>query len=125
MSGEEVRKVIMSFGVPLVNIARAMGITGQGLNSLLLAKDVKSGTLEELARALGQSVLIFYPDARIDQRNEHGDNIVADRHGTVSGGADPRALMEILERHDRQVEAFQAQIDRLLGIVEQLSSGPS
>lgn len=60
MSGEELDKKLKDAGYVLADVARLLGVPPQSLNQTLNAKDVKSGFLEDLCKALGKDMGFFY-----------------------------------------------------------------
>ena len=60
MSGEEVKKLIKVKGFTFRSIAETIGESEMNLHHMLSAKDVKSGTLERVAKAMGEDVSYFY-----------------------------------------------------------------
>ena len=76
MSGQELKKKIAQQNVSALAIAKKMGISPQALNSTFNAADVKSGTLERIADALGVGMSFFYPT--------DGNSAVASGDGSVA-----------------------------------------
>ncbi|MEG1982746.1 MAG: hypothetical protein RR037_03330 [Alistipes sp.] len=60
MTGEKVRAKIRAKGFTFHSIAQAIGESDANFRCLLLANDVKSGTLERIAVAMGENVAYFY-----------------------------------------------------------------
>ena len=60
MSGEELKAKIKAKGFSLCEIAQRLGETPQNLQGWLKCKDVKSGQIERIAKAMGESVSYFY-----------------------------------------------------------------
>ncbi len=60
MTGEEVKKLIKAKGFTFRSIANAIGESQMNLHHMLSAQDVKSGTLERVAAAMGEDVSYFY-----------------------------------------------------------------
>ncbi len=60
MTGEELKKKIQEHGFTQTMIAQAMGVTSQNVQSLLRSNDVKTGTVEAIARIMGVSVSALY-----------------------------------------------------------------
>jgi hypothetical protein len=60
MKGEQVRTRLLSSGYVLKNIAAAMNETPQNFDMLLRAKDIKTGTIERICRAINKTIDFFY-----------------------------------------------------------------
>lgn len=60
MTGEKVKELIKAKGFTFRSIADAVGESQMNLHHMLSAKDVKSGTLERVAEAMGEDVSYFY-----------------------------------------------------------------
>ena len=61
MDGKSVKEKLRSLGVNLAELATKLGYDNdQRLHSQLKAADVKSGLLEDVARAIGCDVSLFY-----------------------------------------------------------------
>ena len=63
MTGKELKEKIASQKVSSLAIAKKLGISAQALNSTFNAADVKSGTIERIADAIGVKMSFFYPDS--------------------------------------------------------------
>lgn len=71
MDGKAVKEKLRSLGVNLAELAAKLGYDNdQRLHSQLKAADVKSGLLEEVARAIGCDVSIFYGGSRVPGAND-------------------------------------------------------
>lgn len=53
MTGQELKAKLMEVGKTHKDVADFVGVTTQSLSSMILAKDVKSGTVEKTASAAG------------------------------------------------------------------------
>lgn len=62
MTGQELKIKIKEAGRSQKEIAELLGVTAQSLSSVLTAKDVRSGSVEKIADALGIPVGFFYGD---------------------------------------------------------------
>ena len=60
MTGKDVKTKLLASGYVLADIAKEMGIIPQTLNSLLQANDIKTGVLENIAKAINKSVYFFF-----------------------------------------------------------------
>ena len=75
MTGEEVRKKIKSKRRSFKSVAEAIGETPQNFQNMLNAADVKSGTLERIAEALGEPVAYFYEELPIVTMEDYAEYI--------------------------------------------------
>lgn len=88
MDGKSVKEKLRSLGVNLAELATKLGYDNdQRLHSQLKAADVKSGLLEDVARAIGCDVSLFYGGSSIP-----GSNDASAGGGTAVAGVDNRFL---------------------------------
>ena len=80
MRGQEVKDILINSGYVLKDVATAMGIIPQTLQSLLSVDDIKTGVLERIAMAISKSVYFFYTkqnerdgDMLLRQLSEQGE----------------------------------------------------
>ena len=50
MKGEKLKRLIMDSGLPMTKVAEMLGISQQNLSGILSRDDIKTGTLEKVAR---------------------------------------------------------------------------
>ena len=62
MTGIEVKKKLQNNGFSLKMVADLMGETPQNLNSMLNAQDIKTGTVEKIAKAINKSLYFFFEE---------------------------------------------------------------
>lgn len=60
MSGEELKAKIKAKGFMLREVADRLGESPQNLQGWLKSHDVKSGQIERIAQAMGESISYFY-----------------------------------------------------------------
>lgn len=60
MKGEDVRKKLLDNGYVLKDVAEAMGIIPQNLQTYLNSDDIKTGVLERIANAISKNTYFFY-----------------------------------------------------------------
>ena len=60
MSGKELRELLASRGILQKDIARQLNMTPGGFNQQLRAKDIKTGLLESICKALNVKMDFFY-----------------------------------------------------------------
>ena len=75
MTGEQLRKKIKSKRRSFKSVAEAIGETPQNFQNMLNAADVKSGTLERIAEALGEPVAYFYEELPIVTMEDYAEYI--------------------------------------------------
>lgn len=107
MKGEVVKERLLKEGYILADVARAMGIIPQNLQTLLSANDIKTGVLEKIAQAINKKAYFFF------EENGHLDT-------SLNEEAMNRQL-DIISKQTEQLSKSQEQIDRLLTIIENLS----
>lgn len=82
MTHEEIKKTIARSGKTKREIAKAMGISPQTLNSRLSAKSISVDTLERIAEALGISPAEFYEN-QLREENERLRKLVQEQMRTI------------------------------------------
>lgn len=75
MTGEQLRRKIKSKRRSFKSVAEAIGETPQNFQNMLNAADVKSGTLERVAEALGEPVAYFYEELPIVTMEDYAEYI--------------------------------------------------
>ena len=60
MTGESLKKVLLSLKISQTDIAKKLGLSQQSFNQMLSASDVKSSLLERVATAIGMSISKLY-----------------------------------------------------------------
>lgn len=75
MTGDQLRKKIKSRKRSFKSVAEAIGETPQNFQNMLNASDVKSGTLERIAKALGEPVSFFFEELPIVSLEDYADYI--------------------------------------------------
>lgn len=93
MTGEIVRQKIKEKGFTFHSIAQAIGESDANLRCMLIVKDVKSGTLERIARAMGENVSYFYEEHPVFSIEEY-----AEVHSLKKENAMLRQLLNEKER---------------------------
>lgn len=109
MSGKELKDILEREGVILSELARLLGFANdQRLHSALKAEDVKSGLIEQIAKATNKSVSFFYKDRM---------GVVAEKN-SVSVSGDGNSITTISERFISLLEKKDEQMDRLITMLE-------
>lgn len=60
MKGEVIKEMLLKNKISQASLARSLGCSPQNLNIALNAKDLRTGLLEDIARALGKPLVFFY-----------------------------------------------------------------
>ena len=124
MDGKSVKEKLRSLGVNLAELATKLGYDNdQRLHSQLKAADVKSGLLEDVARAIGCDVSFFYGGSSIPGSNDAyagGGTAVAGVGNNVNNSdALLRAFDEIAAQR-RVTEKAQEQMGELLALMKSM-----
>ena len=121
MTGNTLKKLILSEGLSVAEVARRLGTSQQNLTCALAKDDIRTGLLERVAEAMGRPLSFFYGEA-FGPVQSVGDNNtqVTQVAGNYSGAPDSDVL-EILKMKDeqllltiKQVSKAQEQMDRVL-----------
>lgn len=126
MDGKTVKEKLRSLGVNLAELAAKLGYDNdQRLHSQLKAADVKSGLLEEVARAIGCDVSIFYGGSSVPGANDanagSGTAVAGVGNNVNNSDALLRAFDELAAQR-RVTEKAQEQMGELLSLVKVLSN---
>lgn len=113
MKGESIRKKIRLSSHRLNDVAEKMGVSPQALNNILNAEDVKTGSLERIAEAMNLPITYFYGDTTVS--GVSGNVMMAERGGVNNSEQQSVAVLA------EQLSTKDKQIDRLLGIIENLN----
>lgn len=124
MDGKSVKEKLRSLGINLAELATKLGYDNdQRLHSQLKAADVKSGLLEDVARAIGCDVSLFYGCSSIpgsNDANAGGGTAVAGVGNNVNNSdALLRAFDEIAAQR-RVTEKAQEQMGELLALMKSM-----
>lgn len=110
MNGSELKARLKRSGKTMTEIGALLGMSPQALNQVFRAKDVKSGIIEDLSECLGIPISYLYEEHDGDA---HGKAAIIHAGNNTSVPAEFPVLLA----------AKDAQINRLLGIIEILSDG--
>ena len=111
MTGAQLKHEIKKRGFTMKTVAQEIGQTAQNFGNKLASDDVSSALVESVAQVIGAEVADFYrqPD------NGKATGRVAPSRGPGTCG---QRLIDIIQSRDRQLDKAQAQIDRLLALLE-------
>jgi len=110
MKGIELKQFLKDQGISVSSLAEKLGFASeQRLYSLLNANDIKSSTLEDIAKVYGKDIRWFYG---LDSNN----SVSTDSGIAVSG--DNNNVAMISERFIGLLEKKDEQIDKLLDLLK-------
>lgn len=70
MKGEILKRRLLETGKTQKEIAELLNITPQSINAILSASDVRSSTIEKLAKVLRLPVSFFYEGSELDKEQK-------------------------------------------------------
>lgn len=124
MSGAELKEKLAAQGIKQIELARLMKVPQQNISVIFKSTDIKSGTLEKIAKALNRDMSFFYPMPSYsqDQAKVHNTGVI----NTCDGDADIHynsdrmieMLNEQLKAKDEQMQVKDRQIDELMNIIK-------
>jgi len=120
MKGIDVKTELKRQGFTLTQVAALIGESQQNLNAALSKDDIRTGLLERISEATGLPVSLFYGDTNIATASGENASAVAGNNNHVNT-TDGDFLKELAAQR-KLTEKSQEQIDRLLGVIEKLSS---
>lgn len=62
MTGERLKRILYTAGIPQTELAKKLGTSQQNLYAVLKSQDIKTGFLERLCEVLDVKMAFFYPD---------------------------------------------------------------
>lgn len=120
MKGLTIKEILRRNGFVISDVAEKLGISNQALFSLLGKDDVRSGLIERISGVTGLPVSLFYGDTNIATASGENAQAVAGNNNHVNT-KDGDFLKELAAQR-KLTEKSQEQIDRLLGVIEKLST---
>ena len=106
MTGKHVQDLIISEGYSINKMAKLIGVAQPNLVSLLKHEDIRTGLLEDIAKAMGKPLSFFYGEAYGAVSQASGDNATSVQVGgnatNVATSADDR-LLSLLVNKDEQL----------------------
>jgi transcriptional regulator with XRE-family HTH domain len=113
MTGKDLKERISRQGISALTIAKRLGISPQALNSTFNAADVKSGTLERIAEAIGVDMSFFYP--------MDGNSAVASGNGSMAVNGNNNVAVNdsapVLLERVRMLEKLLDEKERLIKVL--------
>ena len=128
MTGKHVQNLILSEGYSVNQIAKLIGVAQPNLLSLLKHDDIRTGLLEDIARAMGKPLAFFYGEEYGAVAQVTGcSNATAINNSTATAGNDDRLLTLLVNKDEQltlamkqtskaqdQMDKAQQQMDRVL-----------
>lgn len=122
MTGNTLKKLILSEGLSVAEVARRLGTSQQNLTCALNKDDIKTGLLERVAEAMGRPLSFFYGESFGTVQTATGNNNTqVAGNSNVVGSSDAGLVLEMLKMKDeqllismRQTSKAQEQMDRVL-----------
>ena len=85
MTGKRLKEILADEGINLAKLSRSLGFDNdQRLHSALRAEDVKSGLIEQIAKATNKSVCFFYKTAGDSTARDNGIAVLGDGNSVTT-----------------------------------------
>lgn len=127
MTGKYLQDLIISEGYSVNRMAEMIGRSQQNLASLLKHEDVRTGLLEDIAKAMGKPLSFFYGETYGPATQVQGSNNATAINNSTATSNDDRILSLLLTKDEQltlamkqtskaqeQVDKAQEQMDRVL-----------
>ena len=101
MTGKELKNKLLGMGKSMTDVANALGISSQHLNSLLLAADVRTGLIERLCAAFDMQPSDFLGGAPSANATNNSVAFNGDENN-VSVSVDA-TLVGVIDRQSKQI----------------------
>lgn len=112
MKGEELKFKLKKAGVSITEIASLLGMSRQSLSQALSVKDVKTGLIEELSKALNVPLSYFYGDNAGNNAIASGNKSVAAVNSNISSPTE-----DVLKERIKSLETLVAEKERLINVL--------
>lgn len=112
MKGEELKIKLKKAGVSITEIASLLGMSRQSLSQALSVKDVKTGLIEDLSKALNVPLSYFYGENVGNNAIANGNKSVAAINSSVSSTTE-----EVLKERVKSLETLVAEKERLINVL--------
>lgn len=103
MTGKYLQDLIVSEGYSVNKMAELIGRSQQNLASLLKHEDVRTGLLEDIAKAMGKPLSFFYGEAYGSVTVAGNNNATAINNSTATATANDDRLLTLLVNKDEQL----------------------
>lgn len=128
MTGQHLQNLMKQEGYSVNKMAELIGRSQQNLATLLKHEDVRTGLVEDIARAMGKSLAFFYGEEYgVVAQVTGSNNATAINNSTATAGNDDRLLTLLVNKDEQltlamkqtskaqdQVDKAQQQMDRVL-----------
>ena len=127
MTGKHVQDLIISEGYSVNQIAKLIGVAQPNLLSLLRHDDIRTGLLEDIAKAMDKPLSFFYGETYGPVTQVQGNNNATAINNSTATSNDDRILSLLLTKDEQltlamkqtskaqeQVDKAQEQMDRVL-----------
>lgn len=114
MDGQRLRKILISKGFLLKDVANKLGLTQPNFSQIVKAQDVKSGTLENICDALGVKMDFFYEGTRFAPQIQEESSV----HSVPMENSDDNEVKYLQGKLDAMKEAYNA-------LLNSISNSPS
>lgn len=119
MEGKTLKRKIVELNKTQKELSELLGITAQSVNAILSAKDVRSGTIERIAKVLNVPAGYFFGDEPKNNAVASGEKSVAAINSHVSSLTSDAVLQERV----KSLEALVAEKERLIKVYEKMMEG--
>ena len=121
MTGKHILNLMTQEGFSISKMAQLIGTSQPNLSSALKHTDVRTGLLEDIARAMGKPLAFFYGEEfGVVAQVTGSSNAIASNNSTATAGSDDRLLTLLVNKDEqltlamKQTSKAQEQMDRLL-----------
>lgn len=114
MDGKVLKKILISKGFLLKDVANKLGLTQPNFSQIVKAQDVKSGTLENICDALGVKMDFFYEGTRFAPLIQEKPSV----HSETMEDSDANEVKYLQGKLDAMREAYNA-------LLNSISNSPS
>lgn len=129
MTGKHVQDLIISEGYSVNQIAKLIGVAQPNLLSLLRHDDIRTGLLEDIAKAMGKPLSFFYGETygNVSQSSGHNSATAINNSTATATSNDDRILSLLISKDEQltmamkqtskaqeQMDKTQSQMDRIL-----------
>ena len=121
MTGKHILNLMTQEGFSISKMAQLIGTSQPNLSSALKHDDVRTGLLEDIARAMGKPLAFFYGEEYgVVAQVTGNSNACAINNSTATAGNDDRLLTLLVNKDEqltlamKQTSKAQDQMDRVL-----------
>ena len=125
MTGSELKRIILSEGLSVAEVARRLGTSQQNLTCALNKEDIRTGLLERVAEVMKRPLSFFYGEEFCQVQTATGNNNTQISGDSNTVAPSDAALLELLKANSdqltmamKQTSKAQEQMDRVLDRLE-------